>query len=156
MKFDTEIFSQFDKKWALLSAGTKENHNSMTISWGGLGTIWNKPVATVYVRPVRYTYEFMNENDYFTVSFYSEDYKKALGVMGSKSGRDTDKDAEAGLTAKDVENSVTYEEAEVTLLCKKIYYQDMEEDKIPADVLEKFYSEEPVHRLYIGEVVDIL
>ena len=156
MKFDTEIFSQFDKKWALLSAGTKENHNSMTISWGGLGTIWNKPVATVYVRPVRYTYEFMNENDYFTVSFYSEDYKKALGVMGSKSGRDTDKDAEAGLTAKEAGNSVTYEEAEVTLLCKKIYYQDMEEDKIPADVLEKLYSEEPVHRLYIGEVVDIL
>ena len=65
MEFTTDIFSQFDKKWALLTAGDKENFNTMTVSWGGLGTIWGKPVATVYVRKSRYTHEFMEDNDYF-------------------------------------------------------------------------------------------
>ena len=70
----------------------------MTISWGGLGTIWNKPVATVYVRNTRYTHEFMDNNEYFTVSFYPEECKSVLGVLGSKSGRDMDKMKETGLT----------------------------------------------------------
>ena len=69
MQFDTDIFAQFDKKWALLTAGDKEKFNTMTISWGGLGTLWGKPVATVYVRKSRYTHEFMDREDYFTLSF---------------------------------------------------------------------------------------
>ena len=88
MTFNTEIFSQFDKKWALLTAGELDKFNTMTVSWGGLGTIWNKSVATVYVRLSRYTHEFMDNNDYFTVSFYPEAQRKTLGVLGSKSGRD--------------------------------------------------------------------
>ena len=84
MEFKTDIFAQYDKKWALLTAGNESSFNTMTISWGGLGTIWNKPVATVYVRESRYTHEFMDNNDYFTVSFYPEEYKKVLGVLGSK------------------------------------------------------------------------
>ena len=90
MEFQTEIFSQFDKKWALLTAGDKENFNTMTISWGGLGTLWGRPVATTYVRTSRYTHDYMDQNDYFTVSFYPEEYKPVLGVLGSKSGRDMD------------------------------------------------------------------
>ena len=86
MNYQIDIFTQFDKRWALLCAGTKENHNTMTISWGGMGTLWRKPVVTVYVKPCRYTYGFMNDNEYFTVSFYPEEYKKALTIMGSKSG----------------------------------------------------------------------
>ena len=164
MNFDKSIFDKFDKQWALLSTGTKENHNSMTISWGGMGTLWNKPVVTVYVRPCRYTYEFMEENDYFTVSFYPEEYRKALGIMGSESGRDIDKDAKTGLTAKDLSDmtgdisagAITYEEAELTILCKKLYGQDMDGDAIPKDVMEQLYSKEPVHKMYIGEVVEIL
>ena len=88
MQFDTDIFAQFDKKWALLTAGGKEKFNTMTISWGGLGTLWGKPVATVYVRESRYTHEFMDREDYFTVSFYPESCRRTLGVLGSKSGRD--------------------------------------------------------------------
>ena len=75
-EFTTDIFAQFDKKWALLCAGTKEKHNTMTISWGGMGTLWSKPVVTVYVKPCRYTYGFMNENDYFTVSFTRKSTKR--------------------------------------------------------------------------------
>ena len=81
MEFNTNIFDQYDKKWALLTAGDKDKFNTMTISWGGLGTLWNKPVATVYVRTSRYTNEFMKDNDYFTVSFYPEECKKVLGVL---------------------------------------------------------------------------
>ena len=98
MRFDTDIFAQFDSKWALLSAGTKDDHNTMTISWGGMGTLWSKPVVTVYVKPCRHTFKFMNDNEYFTVSFYPEDKKEALMLMGSRSGRDIDKDAASGLT----------------------------------------------------------
>ena len=81
MTFETDIFSQFDKRWALLTAGTIDNFNMMTISWGGLGTLWNKPVATVYVRTSRYTHDFMDDNDCFTISFYPDQYKKMLGAI---------------------------------------------------------------------------
>ena len=70
MNFNADSFDIFDKEWALLTAGTRQRCNTMTISWGGLGTLWNKPVATVYVKPVRYTHEFMEQSDYFTISFY--------------------------------------------------------------------------------------
>lgn len=156
MRFETDIFRQFDSKWALLSAGTKDCHNTMTISWGGMGTLWSKPVVTVYVKPCRYTYRFMNDNDYFTVSFYPDDSKPALMLMGSNSGRDIDKDAASGLTVKDLEKAVTYEEAEVTLLCRKIYWQDMDAEHMPEDVVKTHYAVEEPHRLFIGEVVEII
>ena len=78
MELRTEIFSQFDKKWALLTAGDKDNFNTMTISWGGLGTLWNNPVATVYVRASRFTHEFMDANESFSISFYQERYRRTL------------------------------------------------------------------------------
>jgi len=156
MQFETEIFSQFNDKWALLSAGSKERHNTMTISWGGMGTLWFKPVVTVYVKPCRHTCHYMNDNEYFTVSFYPEEYKKALMLMGSMSGRDTDKDAVSGLTVKDLGQAVTYEEAEVTLLCKKIYFQDMERPNMPKDVVGQHYTTEEPHRMFIGEVVEVI
>ena len=156
MNFETDIFTQFDKKWALLTAGNSEKFNTMTISWGGLGTLWNKPVATVYVRTSRYTYEFMEDNDYFTVSFYPDEYKKTLGVLGSKSGRDMDKMNESGLTAKEVDNSMTFEEAEVTLVCKKLFKQELDVANMPKDVADGFYGSDAPHMMFIGEVLDIL
>ncbi len=156
MEFNTDIFAQFNNKWALLSAGSMEKHNTMTISWGGMGTLWGKPVVTVYVKPVRYTYNFMNDNDYFTVSFYPDQYKKALALMGKVSGRDVDKDRESGLTVRDLEKAVTYREAEVTLLCKKIYFQDLDRANMPEKAVEMFYKVEEPHRMFIGEVVDII
>ena len=78
MDFNADSFNIFDKEWALVTAGILENYNTMTISWGGLGTLWGKPVATVYVKPCRYTHSFMEQNDFFTVSFYPEQYRQAL------------------------------------------------------------------------------
>lgn len=155
-EFNAKSFEVFDREWALVTAGTKDSCNAMTISWGGLGTLWGKPVATVYVKPVRYTWNFMKENDYFTVSFYDEQYRKALGVFGSKSGRDTDKVKETGFTPVYLENAVTFREAKTTLLCRKIYTQDLDIDAIPDFARERYYTEEAPHTMFIGEVIDIL
>lgn len=156
MELNANVFEQFDKKWALLTAGTEGSFNTMTISWGGLGTLWSRPVATVYVKPCRYTYEFMERNDYFTVSFFPEDYKKDLGLLGSKSGRDGDKLALTSLHAKPLENGMGFAEAELTLVCKKLYFQDLDASRIPEDALDRYYKTEAPHRMYIGEVVDII
>ncbi len=156
MQFNPEIFSQFDKKWAMLCAGTADSFNAMTIGWGGLGTLWMKPVATVYVRPDRYTYQFMEKSDYFTISFFPEKFRGDLVAMGSISGRDGDKLAKTAFTPKVLEQAVTFEEAEVTLLCRKIYWQDLDAERIPAQVLKEIYAGAPTHRMYVGEVVDVI
>ncbi len=128
----------------------------MTISWGGIGTLWSRPVATIYVRPSRYTFEFLEKNDLFTVSFFPEKYKKDLGVLGSKSGRDCDKIALTGLTPKSISQSVTFEEASAALICRKIYYQDLDPEQIPREVLASYYQTKDLHRMYIGEVTGVL
>ena len=160
MNLTTDIFTKFDREWALLTAGTVDDHNAMTVSWGGMGTLWNKPVVTVYVRPSRHTMKYMEENDFFTLSFFGEEYRSALMLMGTKSGRDIDKDAAAGLTAKAVEKgyakSVGYEGAKLTILCEKLYYNDMDPDKIPEVVKFSQYKNEDWHRMYIAEVIDII
>ena len=162
MKFEADIFSIFDEEWALLTAGTPERFNSMTVSWGGLGTLWGKPVATVYVRDSRYTLEFMENSDYFTVSFYPEECRKALGIFGSKSGRDTDKAAETGFIPAAVEageaagKAVTYGQAKKTLVCRKLYKQRMDLMAMPEDVRAEMYADGDDHNLFIGEVVEIL
>ena len=145
-----------DKEWALLTAGNNQAYNTMTVSWGGFGTIWNKPVATVYVRPNRYTYKFMEDNDYFTLSFYDESYKKDLGILGSKSGRDGDKVALTKLTPNFLDKTTTFNEAKLTLICKKLYHQDFDITNVPNEVAESVYKNEPIHRMYIGEIVDIV
>ena len=156
MDLNVDVFGIYDKKWALLTAGDTDKFNTMTVSWGGLGTIWNKPVATVYVRTSRYTHEFMDDNEFFTVSFFREEYKKTLGVLGSKSGREIDKMHIAGLTPVKAGESVSYEEAEMTLLCRKLFRQQLDPSNIPSDVVERFYASDAPHDMYIGEVVEIL
>ncbi|MBO4496547.1 MAG: flavin reductase [Clostridiales bacterium] len=153
MEFTTDIFSTYDKQWALLTAGSMDKFNTMTISWGGLGTIWGKPVATVYVRTSRYTYEFMENSDYFTVSFYPDSYKKALGVLGSKSGRDIDKMHFEGLTAVEAGESVSFKEATVTLVCKKLFKQQLDPKNMPQEIADQFYKTDAPHDMFIGEVV---
>lgn len=148
-------FDTFHNQWALVTAGNIEDYNTMTISWGGLGTLWNKPVATVYVKPIRYTYEFLEKNDYFTVSFFEDSYKKDLGILGRLSGRDGDKVAKTNLTPIEINGGVTFKEAHTTLVCKKIYHQDLDVAQMPEDVIKNYYEIEAPHRMYIGEVVEI-
>ena len=155
-KFDVDVFSAFADDWALVTAGTQGDYNTMTIGWGGLGTLWSRPAATVYVKQNRYTHGFMEKNDWFTVSFFPAEYKKALGYLGSRSGRDGDKVAAAGLTPVYLENAVTFTQAHTTLLCKKIYRQDLDLAAMPENVVNAFYKTEAPHTMYIGEVVEIV
>ena len=121
MELTTDIFSLFDKKWALLTAGNMESFNSMTVSWGSLGTLWGKSVATVYVRTSRYTHEFMDREDYFTLSFFPEACRDRLMLLGTRSGRDMDKMNGSGLEALGCAHGVAYREAELTLVCRKLF-----------------------------------
>ena len=158
--YQTHPFTKLDKDWALLTAGVEGDFNSMTISWGGMGTIWFKPVVFVVVKPTRYTFEFIGRHDEITLSFYGSEYKKALGIFGSKSGRDIDKVKTAGLTPKILENGVTYAEASETLVCKKLFMQQLDKSKFPEMALQYYdgrgEKEAPAHNLIIAEVLDIL
>lgn len=147
---------KLDKEWALLTTGNKDKYNTMTISWGGFGTLWHKPVVTVYIRPNRYTYELLQDNDIFTLSFYEDDYKKDLGLLGSKSGREDDKISQTKLNVEFLDKGITFKEANLTIICKKIYNQDLDINNIGDEIKNKFYSNEPVHRMFIGEVLDII
>ena len=149
-------FETFHNQWALVTAGNLEDYNTMTISWGGLGPLWSKPVATVYVKPIRHTYNYLEANDYFTVSFYDEAYKKDLGVLGRLSGRDGDKVSKTSLTPKSIEQSVTFNEAHTTLLCKKIYAQDLDVSAMPEDVVKNYYETEAPHRMFFVEVIQVI
>ena len=153
MGFDSQVFDTFNKDWALVTAGTIGHFNTMTISWGGLGTLWGLPVATVYVKPVRYTHEFLDSCDFFTLSFFTEEFRNDLSVLGSRSGRDGDKIALTSLTPIALEGSVGFEQASQTLLCKKIYRQDMDLALIPEFAIRHHYLTEAPHTMYIGQVL---
>lgn len=148
------VFQLFDDRWALITAGTEKKCNTMTASWGGLGVLWNKPVATIYVRPQRYTYEFLEGSDWFSLSFLPEDYRDALTYCGTASGRDGDKFAACGLHP-DFESGVPCAaEADLVLICRKRYWNDLD----PANMDEvglKHYDND-YHRMYIGEIVKVL
>ena len=151
------VFSAIGDQWMLITAGTAEKCNTMTASWGGLGVIWGAPAATCYIRPQRYTKEFVDREEFFTLSFFGEEHRKALQLCGSKSGREVDKVKECGFTVQTAECGAPYfEEAELVLVCRKRFAQPMDEANIPQDVRDKFYPEKDYHTLYIGEIVEVL
>lgn len=151
------VFSLIGQKWMLITAGTKEHCNTMTASWGGLGVIWGAPTATCYIRPQRYTKEFVDREDYFTLAFFGEEYKKALSLCGSKSGREVDKVKECGFTVETAQCGAPYfQEAEMVLVCKKRFAQEMDPNCIPEDIKEKWYPEQDYHTMYLGEIVEVL
>lgn len=140
-------FQLFNKKWALVTAGPADDYNTMVVSWGELGTIWAKPktgrpVVTVFVHPDRYTSHFLKKYDTFTISFYDKKNMKALGYLGSHSGRDGDKVAASGLTPVAIGDGVTFQEAELTFLCKKIYFHQMSKDGL-AQEIKDYYAAQP-------------
>lgn len=141
--------------WALLTAGKAEDYNTMTVSWGMTGELWGKDVVAVFVRPQRYTYEFMEKYGDFTLSFFSGEYKKALSFCGAKSGRDYDKAKECNLSAVELGGSVAFEEANLIIACKKIAFADMDPSKFLVPEIEKNYHNGDYHRIYIGEITEV-
>ena len=148
-------------EWMLITAGTLESgYNTMTASWGHLGSIWGHggglPTSVIFVRPQRYTKEFIDREDYYTLSFFPAEYKKALGYLGSHSGRDEDMVAAVHFHPISVQNGVTFEEASLTLVCRKLYRAPIaEENFIDKSVVEDCYPKRDFHDMYIGEIVEV-
>ena len=151
-------FKLIGKDWALVTSGTRESFNTMTVSWGGVGVMWGKPSAFTFIRPQRYTFEFTEKNDFYTMSFFDEGYRKALQLCGTKSGRDVDKAKETGLTPAFTEDGVPYfEQASLVLVCKKAYAQFLTEDSVTEKGnIDKWYPEKDFHKMYISEIVKVL
>lgn len=139
--------------WALLTAGKADAWNTMTISWGGLGELWGRDAAFVFVRPQRHTYAFMESADTFSLSFFGGGYKKELSFCGSRSGRDTDKAAQTGLIPLFADNTVFFEQAQLVLVCRKIAAQDLDPAGFLDKTIEENYANGDYHRLYVGEIL---
>lgn len=151
-------FKLIGSDWMLITAGPIDAYNTMTASWGGFGILWGKPVCWCVVRPQRYTYEFMEKAENFTLSFFGEEYRKALEICGTKSGRDIDKAAETGLTPVSGEASGTtaFKEARMIIECRKIYFQDIDPANFLDASIDQNYPQKDYHRMYIGEVTSCL
>lgn len=151
------VFALINDDWMLITAGSLESFNPMTASWGGLGVLWDKPIAICFIRPSRYTYHFMEGADAFTLSFFGEEHRDVLDFCGSHTGREVDKVAETGLTPLSTETgAVTFAEARLVLECRKVYYQDFNPAHFLDAAIHDAYPSKDYHRMYIGEIVRCL
>ncbi len=143
--------------WGILTGVSEKGFNSMTVSWGSVGVLWSRPVVFAFVRPHRYTYEFLEDGEMFSLAIMNKEIHKKMAVFGSKSGRDIDKYKESGLTAV-YENGVPYpEEAEMVFVCKKIAKGDITPEWfIDEDIDSDNYPKKDYHRMYVGEIVEVL
>lgn len=150
-------FTKIGKEWALVTAGTKTNANAMTISWGGVGVLWGKNVAFIFIRDSRYTKELLDANEFFSVTFLSEEYRDSLNYCGSHSGREIDKIAYAGLTLATRHNIPYIDEGNFVLLCEKMSATRITEDSfLMPEIKEKWYKDGDMHTMYIAEIIDVM
>lgn len=149
------VFRLMSYDWFLFTAGNLKKWNTMTAAWAEFGYLWNKCIVTGFIRPQRYTYQFVEKNKYFTFSFFKKKYEKALLFCGNHSGRDYDKARETGLTPIATKlGNVYFKEAYLVLECRKIYYQDLDPKKFIDGSIEKLYRKKDYHRFYIGEIIN--
>ena len=156
------VFNLIGKEWMLITAGNKDKFNMMTASWGGLGWLWNKPVAFVFVRPERYTYDFIENTDYLTLSFLGneEEMRKAYNFCGSKSGRDFDKAKETGLQPIQTTNgTVAFEQSRLTIEARKLFRSEFKPEQfLDPETLKRWYNDKPggsLHTMYVVEIINV-
>lgn len=156
-QLDDNMIRLIGHDWMLISAGNIEDFNMMTASWGTMGWLWQKPVSIIYVRPQRHTFNFTEREDYYTITFYEEEYRDILSHMGSVSGRDFDKINKSGLTPLETENgSVGFAEARLIIECRKLYATVIDsEDFVDKELESSIYPQKDYHTMYIGEIVNI-
>ena len=151
------LFKLIGSDWMLITAGTPDRFNTMTASWGTAGILWNKPVAVCFVRPERYTYEFIEQEERLSLSFLPDTYRKALSYCGSHSGRDGDKLAACGLHGAATPDGVPYiREARLALSCRKLYADDLRAASFLDPSLLSHYEKGGFHRFYVCEIEQIL
>lgn len=150
-------FSAIGKEWMLIAAGNREKQNAMTASWGGLGVMFGKNVAFVFVRPQRYTKEFMDREDTFSLCFLDKQYRNILNYFGTVSGRDEDKIAKSGLTVSYHGTTPYFGEANLVLICKKLFVQPLDTNALANEKIENtWYPQKDYHTLYIAEITNVL
>ena len=150
-------FTKIGKDWFLLTSGDKAKANTMTASWGGLGVLWGKNVVFTFVRDTRYTKEFLDNNDFFTISFMDESKRKALQYLGSTSGRDENKLEISGLTFDYFRGIPYIDESKFVIVCKKMSATRLtEESFLDPSILPKCYADKNMHTMYVGEILEVL
>jgi len=151
------VFKLLDEDWMLITAGNKQSFNTMTASWGGFGVLWNKSVSYIVVRPTRYTYEFTEKFDNYTLCVFDAQYRKILNYCGSKSGREVDKAKISGLIPIETETeNIYFEQARLVMECRKLYYQDLDPKQFINPDIQRNYPKFDYHRMYIGEITSCL
>lgn len=148
------LIKAISEEWMLVAAGDREKYNMMTASWGFAGEMWGNDCMAAVIRPQRYTLEFINNSDYFTLSFYG-DNKDIHKICGSRSGRDTDKTALTGLTPVFSDNTVYFEQARMVVVCKKQYVGQMEADCFTDKEPLRWYNGD-FHYMIIGKIEKVL
>jgi len=150
-------FKLIGEEWMLITAEKDGKANTMTASWGGLGVMWGKNVAYIAIRPQRYTKEFIDNSDTFSLTFFDDSFKRALGYLGATSGRDEDKIAKSNLTVRHTDGVPYFAEAKIAILCNKLYAQEYKPELFVAqEINEKCYPDADHHTLYIAEITKIL
>lgn len=149
------------KDWMLITAGNSEAYNTMTASWGQIGSLWGHnggmPVTTIYVRPQRYTKKFVDENEYYSLCFFDESFRKDLGYLGSHSGKDEDKVSKTNMHPVFDSDAPYFKEASLVLICRKLYAQEIKEELfIDKTVIDEQYPSRDFHTMYIGEITEVL
>ena len=157
LELDESAFRLIGKEWMLLTAGNMESWNTMTASWGAMGELWFKPVVFTFIRPQRYTLEFVEREPVFTLSFFDEEYRPALSFCGANSGREYNKAAETGLTPMATAGgSVAFAEARLVLECRKLYFQDLDPANFLDETIAQNYLNRDYHRMFVGEVTSAM
>ncbi|NAS19212.1 flavin reductase family protein [Clostridium butyricum] len=155
--FQENAFEMIGKDWLLITAEKDGKVNTMTASWGGVGVLWNKKVAYIFIRPQRYTKEFVDFSDRLSVCVLPNSYRKELAYLGNVSGKDEDKISNANLKVQKYEDVPYFDEARLTLICRKLYAQDLKEEYfIEKDIIDKWYPEKDYHTMYVVEIEKIL
>jgi flavin reductase (DIM6/NTAB) family NADH-FMN oxidoreductase RutF len=152
------VFSMLDDDWMLITAGRKTSLNTMTASWGGLGILWNKPAAFIFIRPQRHTLGYVEKEEIFTLSFFDKKYKDILNYCGSASGKDVDKIKDTGLTPVETVNGGFYfMQSSLMMECRKIYSDRIKPENFIAQEIErKIYRDKDYHHLFIGDIISCM
>ena len=150
------VFRKIEEEWFLVTAGSGDKVNTMTANWGGFGYLWHRNVCFIFIRPTRYTYEFTENNELFTLSFFGSEHRGMLDFCGTKSGKDVDKIKECGLhTVELYPGAPAFSEADLVICCRKIYFQDINPNYFVDKKIDKNYPKKDYHRMYIGEIIKV-
>lgn len=156
-ELDQNIFKMIGKDWLLITAKKEDKVNTMTASWGSAGIMWGKPTAFVFIRPQRYTKEFVDASEEFSINVLGDAYRKVLNYCGTVSGRDEDKIKNSNLTVNYKNNTPYFEESKIVLICRKVFAQELKEECfIDKSIIDKWYPQKDYHTMYAAEIKEVL